>query len=48
MNFVHSRGTRRALELIMPAVARTLEITNSKLDEFDVCNAIWTVPAERM
>jgi len=38
----------RALELLILTASRTVEITGAKPVEFDLDNAIWTRPAERM
>ena len=38
----------RALEFLILTAARTSEVLNATWDEFDLENALWTIPAHRM
>ena len=38
----------KALELVILTAARTSEVLNAKWVEFDLDNAVWTIPKERM
>jgi integrase len=40
--------TRRAIKLLMLTFVRTSELINATWDEFDLDNARWEIPAERM
>ena len=40
--------TRRAIRLLMLTFTRTTELIHAKWDEFDLENAQWEIPAERM
>lgn len=40
--------TRRAIRLLMLTFVRTSELIEAKWDEFDLENALWEIPAERM
>ncbi len=40
--------TRRAIRLLMLTFTRTTELIQATWDEFDLENAIWEIPAERM
>jgi integrase len=40
--------TLRALRLLMLTFVRTSELINATWDEFDLDNAVWTIPAARM
>lgn len=37
-----------ALEVLILTALRTSEVINARWDEFDLDNAVWTIPAERM
>lgn len=39
--------TYRALEMLLLTAARTNEVIHARWDEFDLHNAVWTVPAKR-
>lgn len=41
-------STRRGIKLLMLTFVRTKELIQSTWDEFDLDNAIWEIPAERM
>ena len=43
-----NRATRLGLRLVLLTVARTSEVREAKWHEFDLDQAVWTVPAERM
>lgn len=40
--------TERALEFLILTAARTSEVVEATVDEFDLHNAVWSVPAARM
>lgn len=40
--------TRRAIRMLMLCFTRTTELIHAKWDEFDLDNAVWEIPAERM
>ncbi|MEZ0261405.1 MAG: tyrosine-type recombinase/integrase [Alphaproteobacteria bacterium] len=40
--------TRRAIRLLMLTFVRTTELIEAKWEEFDLENAVWEIPAERM
>lgn len=40
--------TRIAVKLLMLTAARTIELRGAQWTEFDMDNAVWTIPAERM
>ena len=41
-------STRRAIRLLMLMFTRTTELIHSTWEEFDLVNAMWEIPAERM
>ncbi len=41
-------STRRAIRLLMLTFTRTTELIHSTWEEFDLVNAMWEIPAERM
>lgn len=43
-----SENTRLAFELLILTASRTSEVLQARWDEFDLDQALWTVPAERM